>query len=357
MDLVPLLLAVPVAGLGALLAGRAAPVTLAWPGDHAPAMTLRIRSLLAARPGRMRRLLGGALTGAIVLGGAALAYAAQPGAPELLPGETIGVVGSGDHLGLQVRGEQGVRTLSPGDDYRDGWTLKAVTPTAATLTRGEETRLVGLNLTGAVGRTAQSLAPSEVNVVGGTLQAAIDAGDVARIMQLKGSPIDVIAAQKAILAKDPDAILTPARIIPMGSSTINAAAVPLSRWMTTIDQDLAAGHQPIFINDNGRTVMAFPNDQGRLDSFTTVPGMNQPGAEPVGIPYAVPAPDTSALERLLAQNQAMQAARQAALAANGGQPPAPSSAEQLAAQKQALETFSQANAARLGITPPSLPGP
>lgn len=86
-------------------------------------------------------LPGAALSLVMGLGG----HAAEPSAPDRLPAEVQGVVGSGDQLRLRLNDAAGVRTLRPGEAYRDGWMLKAVTASTATLAKDGQERVVGLN--------------------------------------------------------------------------------------------------------------------------------------------------------------------------------------------------------------------
>ncbi|MDB5438327.1 MAG: hypothetical protein JWM33_754 [Caulobacteraceae bacterium] len=105
-----------------------------------------------------------------------LAFAARAGAasapaqgPDALPGLVVGVVGSGDQLSLQIKAdESGRRALRIGDAFQDGWSLSALTPSTATLTKAGESRVVGLNPTGAVA-THDVKRPSLVQVAGSEL--------------------------------------------------------------------------------------------------------------------------------------------------------------------------------------------
>lgn len=107
---------------------------------------------------------------AVLMATAAFAEAPAPvGAPDMLPKEVIGVVGSGDQLALKIVKDQQVLTLRPGQEYRDGWILDTLDPATATLSRNGQKRTVGLNPDGALGSV--SAAPSEVAVVGDSLDA------------------------------------------------------------------------------------------------------------------------------------------------------------------------------------------
>ena len=64
--------------------------------------------------------------------------------------------------------ESGRRALRIGDAFQDGWSLSALTPSTATLTKAGESRVVGLNPTGAV-TTPDVKRPSLVQVAGSEL--------------------------------------------------------------------------------------------------------------------------------------------------------------------------------------------
>ncbi|MDB5439064.1 MAG: hypothetical protein JWM33_1491 [Caulobacteraceae bacterium] len=118
---------------------------------------------------RHRRTPARAAAGAVVLvavltGGALTAFAAAPSAPERLPSEVQGVVGSGDKLSLRLKDSAGGRTIAVGEAYGDGWTLTGLTPTQATLAKDGATREVGLNPTGALASAAPAAPPSLVEV-------------------------------------------------------------------------------------------------------------------------------------------------------------------------------------------------
>ncbi|MDB5439932.1 MAG: hypothetical protein JWM33_2359 [Caulobacteraceae bacterium] len=104
------------------------------------------------------------LAGAL-LAGLLLTAAAEPAAPDRLPGEAVGVVGSGDQLALRLMQDRQERTLKLGDEYRDGWRLEALTPTSATLAREGQRREVGLNPTGQLAGSAPATPPSQVRVL------------------------------------------------------------------------------------------------------------------------------------------------------------------------------------------------
>ncbi|MDB5440759.1 MAG: hypothetical protein JWM33_3186, partial [Caulobacteraceae bacterium] len=261
-------------GLAAQITGA---VSCAWPAKPDELLN-RLQAVKAARTaGKIRMWLGRLLLAGLLTGGAVVAYAAQPSGPDILPKEVVGVVGSGDQLNLQVMQDQGVRTLKPGDLYRDGWTVTAVTASTATLTKGGQSRMVGLNPDGALQQRATA-APSQVTLASGNIQDAIAAGDVARIMQLGGSPMDVINAERAILARDPGAMFEP------------GGAVSLSQWMASAEESQAARLVPVFVHEGNRNMLAQQYSDGHLDSFSSVPGMNQPGAALVGAEYHTKTP-------------------------------------------------------------------
>ncbi|MDB5439931.1 MAG: hypothetical protein JWM33_2358 [Caulobacteraceae bacterium] len=107
---------------------------------------------------------GGVRCGLAVVLGLVLGAAA---APDLLPSEVKGVVGSGDQLSLQLHGDAGTeRTIRVGEEYRDGWMLQALSPTKATLAKDGATREVGLNPQGAVASAGPAGPPSTVTMTG-----------------------------------------------------------------------------------------------------------------------------------------------------------------------------------------------
>lgn len=109
---------------------------------------------------------------------------------------------------------------------------------------------------------------------------AIEAGEVAKVMTAGGTPEDVIAALRSRASKDPEAIFDP--------NSHNQAA--LSYWMSGTDRHLNEGAVPQFIQNNGRTSLAFFAPSGRLVAVTTPPGMNGPGIPARGEAYDVPVP-------------------------------------------------------------------
>jgi hypothetical protein len=109
---------------------------------------------------------------------------------------------------------------------------------------------------------------------------AIEAADIAKVMTAGGTPEDVIAALRSRLARDPDAIFNPA----------SANQAPLSLWMSSTENHLNQGEIPLFIQNNGRTSLAFFTASGDLKAVTTAPGMNGAGIPARGAAYDVPVP-------------------------------------------------------------------
>ncbi|MDB5441453.1 MAG: hypothetical protein JWM33_3880 [Caulobacteraceae bacterium] len=87
--------------------------------------------------------------------------------PDALPGLVTGVVGSGDQMALRLTpvGDAAARDLKIGDEFRNGWRLTALTPSAATLTRDGASQTVGLNPTGALADAPAATGGSTVTVV------------------------------------------------------------------------------------------------------------------------------------------------------------------------------------------------
>ncbi|MDB5439534.1 MAG: hypothetical protein JWM33_1961 [Caulobacteraceae bacterium] len=94
-----------------------------------------------------------------------------------LPGQVIGVSGSGDQLSLRLKSGEGERVLKIGEVFEDGWTLSALTATDATLTKTGQNRRIGLGLAGDSPKAPQN-APSQVTAVTGLLGAGGAAAEV-----------------------------------------------------------------------------------------------------------------------------------------------------------------------------------
>ncbi|MDB5440520.1 MAG: hypothetical protein JWM33_2947 [Caulobacteraceae bacterium] len=95
------------------------------------------------------RLLGASSLAALALGILPARAAAPAGTLETLARDVVGVIGSGDQLSLRIKPADGpARTLKVGDLYQEGWVLKALSPTMATMTKDGQLHLVGLNPTG-----------------------------------------------------------------------------------------------------------------------------------------------------------------------------------------------------------------
>jgi hypothetical protein len=109
---------------------------------------------------------------------------------------------------------------------------------------------------------------------------AIETGDIEKLMMAGGTPEDVIAALQSRLRNDPNAIFNPE----------SANQAPLSLWMSSTERHMNEGAVPQFIQNNGRTSLAFFSPSGHLDAVTTVPGMNGAGIPLRGVAYDVPAP-------------------------------------------------------------------
>lgn len=112
---------------------------------------------------------------------AAPALAAAPSAIDRLPSLVVGVTGSGDDLRLQIIDGEARRSLKVGDLYADGWTLQAIDPTQATLTRDAERRTVGLNPTGALAQARSNDPPSTVTTALAAARVADLNAQIARI--------------------------------------------------------------------------------------------------------------------------------------------------------------------------------
>ncbi|MDB5440156.1 MAG: hypothetical protein JWM33_2583 [Caulobacteraceae bacterium] len=113
-------------------------------------------------PDRMRVLLLSGVAAALLAGGARAAI--NPGSASL-PGEVIGVVGSGDKLSLKIKAGETSRLLNVGDTYQNGWKLKSLTDATATLEKDGLTQTIGLNPTGSVAAVAPDEDASTVNTL------------------------------------------------------------------------------------------------------------------------------------------------------------------------------------------------
>lgn len=155
-------------GLGGAVAAQfCPPPATRWPDTISSLLRRRIDQIRRAPLSKPRQWAGAAAVGFILSTGCAIAYAAAPSAAEDLPGEVIGVTGSGDKLTLELRHEGGPISLKPGDVYKDGWTLQALTPTQATLSKAGVQQTVGLNPSGVVApQPGEAAAPSQVTVNG-----------------------------------------------------------------------------------------------------------------------------------------------------------------------------------------------
>lgn len=101
---------------------------------------------------------------AVALMGGASTAAVEPG-PASLPGEVVGVIGSGDKLSLKIKAGEETRVLNIGDVYQDGWALTSLTGATATLARDGQTRLIGLNPSGAVAAASSDVPAAVVDVL------------------------------------------------------------------------------------------------------------------------------------------------------------------------------------------------
>ncbi|MDB5440882.1 MAG: hypothetical protein JWM33_3309 [Caulobacteraceae bacterium] len=232
-EILPILAAVGIV-IGGAAAQLSAPLSCRWPssGDE---LMLRMKALGRPETGKGRMLLGGALIAALIGGGTLSAYAAAPSAPQValpadlssLPGQVIGVVGSGDQLSLQIRASdrQGPRTVRPGDEYQNGWTLRAVTPTLAILSRAGETHQVGLNPAGTLAAPAAA-APSSVTVQ----LSAQDKADLEAM--IAAGNWDGKAMPGLTLAESQSHVLMVSRI-----EALSPPSLPGSRRLLTMVQD------------------------------------------------------------------------------------------------------------------------
>lgn len=160
-------------------------------------------------------------------------------APDLLPGEVRGVTGSGDSLSLQLKTADGAeRSLKPGDAYRDGWVLKALTPTAATLAREGQERQVGLNPTLAASPADE--AATKVTVLSGptTLRLASD--------RMRGD-LQVMNDALARMNADPAAPRAQADLADAIAQLAASQAVMYAEALAARDRAIAGGADPASI--------------------------------------------------------------------------------------------------------------
>ncbi|MDB5438776.1 MAG: hypothetical protein JWM33_1203, partial [Caulobacteraceae bacterium] len=94
------------------------------------------------------------------------ASAANDPGPTSLPGEVVGVIGSGDRLSLRIKAGQEVRTLNIGDVFEDGWALTGLTDATATLSRNGQSQTVGLNPSGRLDLPKTDEPASSVRTIG-----------------------------------------------------------------------------------------------------------------------------------------------------------------------------------------------
>ncbi|MDB5437911.1 MAG: hypothetical protein JWM33_338 [Caulobacteraceae bacterium] len=112
--------------------------------------------------------------------------------------QAAGVTGSGGSMVLHVRGADGTdRILALGQVYEEGWTLTALSASAASFTRQGVTRQVGLNPTGAVATNAPPAATSVVIIPGGLTDfmerysggGSVDGHPVLKLGSSPGDPV------------------------------------------------------------------------------------------------------------------------------------------------------------------------
>lgn len=84
---------------------------------------------------------------------------------EILPSRLVGVVGSGDQIGLLLRDGDQTQVLRPGDRSADGWTLQTLSASEASFIRDGQVRQIGLNPSGLVAMRSETR-PTVVDVVG-----------------------------------------------------------------------------------------------------------------------------------------------------------------------------------------------
>jgi len=171
----------------------------------------------------MFALAGRAAAILALLAGAALATQTSPDPLVNLSRETSGVFLSAEGPRLLLSEEEygviSTRTLSIGDEYRDGWILKAMDGNLLTLTKGGVTRTIrpmGARAAPPVAPApalAPPAAPTAIAKIGSSnagigaagvranIEAAIANGDVARVTALGGTSAEIGLAKFAALDK------------------------------------------------------------------------------------------------------------------------------------------------------------
>lgn len=222
---------------------------------------------------------------ALLLGGlAALALAAaanaQPPRPDplaALPAAVTMVMQEGLMLVENDHGVANARTLKIGEEYRDGWTLEAVTATSASFRKGREIRSVSF-----AQRAASAGAPQE--------EGAAAAGQVSLSNAVAGErpkpgTVDRAKVQAAITAGD----IRGAYDLGGSASDIAQAIAARGGPMASI---LNSGGEASFVNANGRTGVrvSSSDDQGRTRMAVMVPPELADVAPPPDAPVLPPPP-------------------------------------------------------------------
>ncbi|MDB5438203.1 MAG: hypothetical protein JWM33_630 [Caulobacteraceae bacterium] len=135
-------------------------------------MTFDVHEYRCNVPPRMPRHLALLPFALLALASPALA-APAPRAQDVLaalPGQVVGVSGSGDQLTLRLKSETQERALKIGDAYADGWILIGLNNSEVTLAKGAILRRIGLNPSGAVAQAVLEETPSQVRTLDGMLQ-------------------------------------------------------------------------------------------------------------------------------------------------------------------------------------------
>ncbi|MDB5441271.1 MAG: hypothetical protein JWM33_3698, partial [Caulobacteraceae bacterium] len=198
-----------------------------------------------------------------------------PSALDRLPQEVVGVVGSGGELSLKVAQDQTIRTIKPNEEYRDGWMLKTLTPSTATLTRAGESREVGLNPFGSLTPPPAANDPSKVLIAGDTIEDrdALDRSFIAEYWRSKG--IDPNAPGLSFNLNDFRQVLGPDRFAAFEANDTRLGELRVARARTEalargdLNTVRALDHQPV----------AGP------DSFMVLPGVDpEQAAQAAGLP-------------------------------------------------------------------------